>query len=350
MSAPLEGRVAIVTGSSRGIGAAIVQRLAADGARVIVNYFMHKEAADNVVNAINSTRDGAAIAVNADASTIAGGEKLLEECMRAFGRLDILVLNAGVSVESSISEVDHSIFDAAFNLHVKGPLFLTKSAAPRLAEGGRIIFISSYVTKKSTVMPYSLVQASSKGALDQIARTLAKELGARFITVNTISPGPIDTDLLREGAPTHKIQFIANIHPQKRMGLPTDIAPMIAFLASPEAAWISGQNIHINGVISSISPRLIRLLIASPGRDWLFDDWIGNTRLFMTLYRLRTLIPILDLLMYQSALIILLSIQHRKFLMNIVRSTIVSSHSSITQQLACHGVVRMKYFRSRHRL
>jgi NAD(P)-dependent dehydrogenase (short-subunit alcohol dehydrogenase family) len=135
MSAPLEGRVAIVTGSSRGIGAAIVQRLAADGARVIVNYFNHKEAADNVVNAINSSRDGAAIAVNADASTIAGGEKLLEECMRAFGRLDILVLNAGVNVESPISQVDHSIFDATFNLHVKGPLFLTKLAAPQLAEG-----------------------------------------------------------------------------------------------------------------------------------------------------------------------------------------------------------------------
>lgn len=123
--------------------------------------------------------------------------------------------------------------------------------------GGRIIFISSYITKKSTVMPYSLVQASSKGALDQIARTLAKELGARFITVNTVSPGPIDTDLLREGVSDHKLQFFASIHPQKRLGLPTDIAPMIAFLATPEAAWISGQNIHINGVIYfSISPRL----------------------------------------------------------------------------------------------
>ena len=151
-------------------------------------------------------------------------------------------------------------------------------------------------------MPFSLVQASSKGALDQIARTLAKELGSRFITVNTVSPGPIDTDLLREGMSPHKLQFFASIHPQKRMGLPTDIAPLVAFLASPEATWISGQNIHINGVLSSISPRLICPLTASPGRDWLFNNWIGNARPFMTLYRLLTLIPILDLLMYQSAL------------------------------------------------
>jgi 3-oxoacyl-[acyl-carrier protein] reductase len=283
MSAPLEGRVAIVTGSSRGIGAAIVQRLAADGARVVVNYLNSQEAADNVVNAINSSRDGAAIGVKADASTIIGGERLLEECMKAFGRLDILVLNAGVGVESTISEVDPSIFDATFNVHVKGPLFLTKSAATQLSEGtqgpvdlrlaiysliilgGRIIFISSYVTRKSTVMPYSLVQASSKGAIDQIARTLAKELGARCITVNTISPGPIDTAILRQGASDHKMQFVANIHPQKRLGMPSDIAPMVAFLATPEAGWISGQNIHINGVITF---HLIKAFISADSFVW----------------------------------------------------------------------------------
>jgi len=244
---PLEGRVALVTGSSRGIGAAIVQRLAADGALVIVNYLKNSEAANSVVNAINSRREGAAIAVQADASTIAGGEKLLEECLRAFGRIDILVLNAGNAVQSTISDVEESFFYSTFNLHVKGPLFLTKSAAVHLPEGGRIIFISSYITKKSTVMPYGLLQAPSKGAIDQIARVLAKDLGTRHITVNTVSPGPIDTDILRQEYSEHKLQFIANIHMQKRLGTPADIAPLVAFLAGPEAAWINGQNIHANG-------------------------------------------------------------------------------------------------------
>jgi len=247
MSAPLEGRVAIVTGSSRGIGAAIVQRLAENGARVVVNYRNNTQAADDVVCAINSKRDGMAIAVKADVSTIGGGEQLLEECMRVFGRIDILILNAGVSIGSTLTDVHESLFDSTFNLHVKGPLFLTRAVSPHLPEGGRIIFISSFATKKSTIMPYGLIQASSKGAIDQVARVIAKDLGSRHITVNTVSPGPIDTDSFSQGMSQHKLQFIANIHPQKRLGLPSDIAPLVAFLASPEAAWISGQNIHING-------------------------------------------------------------------------------------------------------
>jgi 3-oxoacyl-[acyl-carrier protein] reductase len=285
MSTPLEGRVALVTGSSRGIGAAIAKRLAADGARVIVNYHKNSQAANDVVSAINENRNDAAVAVQADASTIEGGDKLLEACVRVFGKLDILVLNAGVGAHSLISEVDDFIFDSTYNLHVKGPLFLTKSAAPLLSQGmpcyvyfnssspytsdsgGRIIFISHYSTKKSTVMPYSLIQASSKGAIDQIARILAKDLGSRFITVNTVSPGPVDTELLRGEVSEHKMQFVASIHPQKRLGMPTDIAPLVAFLASPEATWISGQNIHINGVIYIAPPRFICLLTTLHDRD-----------------------------------------------------------------------------------
>lgn len=135
MSAPLEGRVALVTGSSRGIGAGIVKKLAADGARVVVNYHKNSQAADEVVAAINSQREGAAIAVMADASTIAGGETLLAACMRAFGRIDILVLNAGVMVAGALNDVVDSVFDATFNIHVKGPLFLAKAAAVHLQEG-----------------------------------------------------------------------------------------------------------------------------------------------------------------------------------------------------------------------
>jgi len=198
MSTPLEGRVAIVTGSSRGIGAAIVQQLAAHGARVVVNYRQNSQAADQVVSAINSQREASAIAVMADASTIGGGQKLLEECMRTFGKVDILVLNAGVAGVGVMNDVDDYLFDSTFSLHVKGPLFLSRAVSTHLPPGGRIIFISSYITRKSTVMPYGLIQASSKGAIDQVARVLAKDLGSRQITVNTVSPGPVDTALLRE--------------------------------------------------------------------------------------------------------------------------------------------------------
>jgi len=247
MSTSLEGRVAIVTGSSRGIGAAIVQQFAAHGARVVVNYRQNSQAADEVVNAINSKREGTAIAVMADASTKLGGEQLLEACMRMFGKVDILVLNAGVGPIGIMHDLEESVFESTFNLHVKGPVFLTRAVAAHLPAGGRIIFVSSYITKKSTVMPFGLIQASSKGAIDQVARVLAKDLGPRQITVNTVSPGPIDTALLREGVSEHKLQFIAKIHPQKRLGMPADVAPLVAFLAGPDGAWINGQNIHVNG-------------------------------------------------------------------------------------------------------
>jgi len=247
MASSLDGTVAIVTGSSRSIGAAIVKQLAENGARVVINYLENLQAADELVSAINSNRAGAAIAVQADVSTLAGGEKLLSECLKAFGRIDILVLNAGVMGYRRLEAVDEQFFDSAFNIHVKGPLFLTKAVASHLSTGGRIIFLSSIVTKKSTVLPDAIIQAASKAAIEQCTRVLAKDLGARGVTVNTVSPGPIDTDLFREGQTDHKIHFIANLHPQKRLGLPKDIASLVTFLASPEAAWINGQNIHVNG-------------------------------------------------------------------------------------------------------
>lgn len=135
MTAPLDGIVAIVTGSSRSIGAAIVKQLAQDGARVVINYLENLQAADDLVNAINFNRAGAAIAVQADASTLAGGEKLLEECLKAFGRVDVLVLNAGVMGCRRLETIDEQFFDSVFNIHVKGPLFLTRAVAPHLSAG-----------------------------------------------------------------------------------------------------------------------------------------------------------------------------------------------------------------------
>jgi len=247
MSTPLAGKVAIVTGSSRSIGAAIAQRLAEDGANVIVNYISNSHAADEVINAINSKGKWKAVGVKADVSSVAGVTTLLEETVKAFGKLDILVLNAGIMGSRVLADVDEQFFDSHIQINVKGPLFLTKAAVPLLPAGGRIIFFSSSLTKASSVLPNALVYVASKGAIEQIARVLAKDLGSRKITVNTISPGPVDTALFREGKTEQQIQFIAGLNPEKRLGLPEEIAPAVAFLVSPAATWINGQNILVNG-------------------------------------------------------------------------------------------------------
>lgn len=247
MTKPLVGKVAIVTGSSRSIGAAIAQRLADDGASVVINYLANFQAADEVVAEINSRGKGKAVGVKADVSSSVGANLLLEETVKAFGKLDILILNAGFMGSKVLADVDEQFFDTHIKLNVKGPLFLTKAAVPLLPADGRIIFFSSSMTKASTVLPNALVYVASKAAVEQISRVLAKDLGSRGITVNTVSPGPIDTPLFREGKTEQQIQLIAGLNPSNRLGLPEEIAPIVAFLASPAASWLNGQNILVNG-------------------------------------------------------------------------------------------------------
>ncbi|KIM73697.1 hypothetical protein PILCRDRAFT_828923 [Piloderma croceum F 1598] len=247
MSTSLVGKVAIVTGSSRSIGAAMAERLAEDGADVVINYYSNSQMADEVVNAINSRGKGRAVGVKADVSSITGANHLLKETVKVFGKLDILVLNAGIMGSKALADVDEQFFDSHIQLNVKGPLFLTKAAVPLLPAGGRIIFVSSSLTKASTVLPNALVYVASKGAIEQISRVLAKDLGSRGITVNTVSPGPVDTPLFREGKTEQQIQFIMGLNPSKRLAVPEEIAPTVSFLASPAATWINGQNILVNG-------------------------------------------------------------------------------------------------------
>ena len=163
-----------------------------------------------------------------------------------------------------LADVDEQFYDQHMAVNVKGPLFLTKAAAPLLPQGikrlisplflayiisgGRIIFFSSSLTKASNVLPNALVYVATKGAVEQMCRVLAKDLGARNITVNTVSPGPVDTPLFREGKTEQQIQFITGLSPSKRLGLPEDIAPVVSFLASPAATWVNGQTIMVNGV------------------------------------------------------------------------------------------------------
>ncbi|KAJ7720862.1 hypothetical protein DFH07DRAFT_858290 [Mycena maculata] len=248
MTALLEGKIAVITGSSRSIGAAIAKHMGQQGAKVVVNYVNDAKAADEVVSTIKSVNGGTAVAIKADVSTVAGGQHLIDEAVKAFGGIDILVLNAGIMGSKVLEDIYEAFYDAHFATNVKGPLFLAKAVAPLLpAPGGRVIFFSTSLTRFSMVKPNALVYAATKGAVEQISRILAKDLGARGITVNTVSPGPVDTPLFRQGKPQQLIDTIAKFAPSGRLGAVEDIAPVVSFLASPAAQWVNGQNIPVNG-------------------------------------------------------------------------------------------------------
>ncbi|KAI0331680.1 NAD-P-binding protein [Cubamyces sp. BRFM 1775] len=247
MSPTLSGKVAIVTGSSRSIGAAIASRLASQGANVVINYHSNATAAQAVADAINKQGAGKAIIVKANVASVQENKQLVEETLRQFGRVDILVLNAGVMDCKRLPDVTEKSFDEHFETNVKGPLFLVQAAAPHMTAGGRIFFFSTSLTRSSGVTPDYLVYASTKGAVEQFSRILAKDLGTRGITVNTISPGPTDTDMFRNGKTEQQINFLAGLHPQKRLGTVDEVSKVVSFLVSDDASWVNGQTLMVNG-------------------------------------------------------------------------------------------------------
>jgi len=237
-------KVAIVTGSSRGIGAAIAQRLAADGASVVVNYASSAPAARDVVAAIQKA-GGRALAVRGDVSAAADVGALFDAAEKAFGQVDILVNNAGIMINRPIRDVEESEFDKVIALNLKGTFLGCREAARRMKEDGRIINMSSTTT--AGMFPNYGSYVASKGGVEQLTRVLAKELGPQRITVNAVSPGPTDTELFNEGKSPELMQRLASLAALNRIGTPEEIAEVVAFLASPAARWVTGQNVRVNG-------------------------------------------------------------------------------------------------------
>lgn len=240
----LSGKIALVTGSSRGIGRAMAERLSCEGASVAINYVNNSNSAREVVAGIE-TADGAAIALQGDVSKLEDIQGLFDQTIEHFGRLDVLINNAGIRISKNVADIKEAEFDRLFAINVKGTFFACQQAARRLSDGGKIINVSSTVTRM--MLPGYSIYAASKGAVDQITRVLAKELGGRNITVNAVSPGPVDTDLFRDGKSEEQVQQMAQMAALGRIGQVQDIADAVAFLASEAARWITGQSIHVNG-------------------------------------------------------------------------------------------------------
>jgi 3-oxoacyl-[acyl-carrier protein] reductase len=240
----LTGKVAIVTGGSRGIGRAIAERMGQEGATVVVNYTKSADRAQEVVQHIEAS-GGHAAAIQADMSILADVQQLFTETQEKFGRLDILVNNAGTATFTPIADVTEAEFDGLFALNVKGAFFAMQEAARRLADGGRIVNISSSITISGG--PGTSVYAGTKGALEQFTMAAAKELGPRGITVNTVSPGGTETDLMYAVVPKAAQEHMVQASPLGRLGKPDDIADVVAFLCGDGGRWLTGQNIRANG-------------------------------------------------------------------------------------------------------
>ena len=240
----LSGRAAVVVGGSRGIGRAVVERLARDGAGVVFSYVSDAGAAEAVVAAVRAA-GGAATSVQADLGNVGQVRSLFEQAEQRLGGLDIVVLNAGIAAGGRLDSLDEATYDRVMDVNAKGTFFALQEAARRVREGGRIVTLSSI----NTVLPVpgNAVYSASKAAVEQFSAVAAKELGAHQVTVNTVSPGATDTEMLRGANPPEAMAMMAGMSPLGRLGEPADVADVVAFLAGPDGRWLTGQNLHASG-------------------------------------------------------------------------------------------------------
>ena len=244
MSSPKQNGIALVTGASRGIGASIARRLAADGFSVAVNYVSNPGEADSLVAEL--TQAGAkAVAVQADVSKVDQVRRMYDEVEQKLGKLDVLVNNAGILKTMPFAQTTDDVFVQTFAINVAGVFNTLREATTRLNDGGRIINLSS--TTLALNLPGYAIYNGSKAAVEAFSRVLVKELRGRRITVNCEAPGPGATELFLNGKTEEQIQTFSKMPPLERLGQPEDIANVVAFLAGPDGAWVNGQVLRANG-------------------------------------------------------------------------------------------------------
>lgn len=237
-------RIAIVTGASRGIGAAIARRLATNGFTVIVNYAGSKNAAEELVAEIIQS-GGQAVTHQADVSDAAAVKRMFESAESAFGGIDVLVNNAGIMKLASVKDGDDSVIDSQISINLKGSIYTMREGSQRLRDGGRIVNFSTSVV--GLKLENYGVYAATKAAVETLTAILAKELRGRDITVNAVAPGPTATDLFLNGKSDELIERMAKMNPLERLGTPEDIAAAVAFLVGDDGRWINGQVLRANG-------------------------------------------------------------------------------------------------------
>jgi len=243
MSNP-EGKVAIVTGASRGIGASIAERLAGDGFAVVVNYAQSARPAEELVRRIVES-GGRASAFKADVSDPAAVGAMFEFAAKQFGGIDVLVNNAGILSQSTIADTSDSDFDRLIAINLKGTFNALREGAKRIRNDGRIVNFSTSLV--GSLMPSYAIYAATKAAVETMTSIMAKELRGRNITVNAIAPGPTATDMFLTGKSPELVQQMAKVPPLERLGTPDDIAGVVSFLAGRDAGWINGQTLRANG-------------------------------------------------------------------------------------------------------
>jgi 3-oxoacyl-[acyl-carrier protein] reductase len=242
--ATTQTKCAIVTGASRGIGSVVAKRLARDGFAIIVNYAGNLSQAQEVVAAIEAA-GGQAVAVQADVANAADVEQLFKQTLHTYGRIDVVVNNAGIMPLSPIAKGDAASFDKVIATNLRGAFLVLAQAAQHISEGGRIIAFSSSVLAKA--FPTYGAYIASKAGVEGLVHVLTNELRGRNITVNAVAPGPVGTDLFLKGKTQAQIEELSKLPPLERLGQPEDIANVVSFLAGPDGGWVNGQVLRANG-------------------------------------------------------------------------------------------------------